>query len=335
MSDRKRSLGGTIVGGVFSTLLLAAAVFAFLNQQYIKDQVVVWAYTPSAEIQTIEDRIDLNKEGEFHFRATQPEIASAETFNKDCPRQETASPILGCYTSEHRIYIYNITNDQLDGIEEVTAAHEMLHAVWERMSESERSKIGSLLKVEYQKHTDNAGLVERMAYYQRTEPGQFENELHSILSTESRSLDPELEAYYKKYFNDRQKVVALYEKYNTVFEQFKLQSDTLYNELTTLGASIDARTEKYNADATQLSVDIAAFNARADNGNFSSIGEFNRERASLITRSDQIDADRASITADIETHNQKYAEYQEVSSKIEVLNKSIDSFKDLQPTPSV
>lgn len=335
MSDRKRSLRGTVIGGVFSIALFVAAGFILLNQQFIKDQIVVWGYTPSSEIQTIESRIQLTGAGEFHFRATQPEIASSETFNQDCPRQEVASPILGCYTSDHRIYIYSITNEQLDGIEEVTAAHEMLHAVWERTSDSERTRIGSLLKTEYQKHTSNVGLAERMAYYQRTEPGQFENELHSILSTEAESLSPELEKYYAQFFKDRQAVVALYKKYNTVFESLKQQIDTLYEELTTLGESIDTRTAQYNTDVAQLSADIESFNRRADNGSFASINDFNRERATLIARSNQTDADRAAISADIETHNQKYDQYQLVASQIEILNKSIDSFKDLQPSPSV
>jgi len=335
MSDRKRSLRGTIIGGAFSIAILVSAGFLFFNQQYVKDQVVVWGYTPSTSVSTIEDRIDLTPKGTFNFHATQPEIADSEAFNEDCPRQEVASPILGCYTSDHRIYIYDITNDRLDGIEEVTAAHEMLHAVWARTSSEERARIGALLKAEYQKHSDNARLVERMEYYQRTEPGEFENELHSILGTEIKSLNPQLEAYYKQYFNDRQKVVELHEKYDTVFEALRTKADTLYNELTTLGASIDTRTKQYNTDVQQLSADIQAFNNRANDGSFPSIGEFNRERSVLVTRSNKIDADRASISGDIDIYNAKYEEYQQVSSQIEVLNKSIDSIKDLQPAPSV
>ena len=335
MSDKKPRLGSTIFGGVMSVLLVTVAALAFFNQQYIKDQIVVWSYTPTTALTTIEERIDLSPTGEFHFRATQPEVASSTTFNEDCPRQETASPILGCYTSDHRIYIYDITNDQLDGIEEVTAAHEMLHAAWQRMSTEKQAEVGKLLRAEYQKHSDDASLVERMAYYERTEPGQFENELHSILATESKTLSPELETYYERYFNDRQKVVALYEQYNAVFETFNTQANTLYTELTSLGASIDSRTARYNSDVTQLSADIAAFNARADRGEFSSVGEFNRARAALVVRSNQADADRDAISADIATHNAKYEQYQQIAAQLEYLNQSIDSFKDLQPSPSV
>ena len=335
MSDKKRSFRGAILGGMLSIALFAIAGFLLFNQQYVKDQIIVWGYSPTSVVKSIEERIDLTTKGEFHFYATQPVVDGAEKFNQDCPRQETTSPILGCYTSDHRIYIYDITDVRLDGIEEVTAAHEMLHAVWARMSSSEQARIGALLRAEYQKHMTDANLVERMEYYQRTEPGQFENELHSILGTEERDVGSELNDYYAQYFNDRQKVVDLHDKYDTVFEDIRLKSNTLYDELKSLGENIEARTTQYNADVQQLSSDIDTFNNRANSGDFSSINEFNRERAALVVRSNQIDDMRASISADIDVYNEKYKDYQLLISQLEVLNKSIDSIKDLQPTPSV
>ena len=334
MSDKKHSLKRTIFGGGVSIILLAIAGFLLLNQQYVKDQISVWSYTPSSSVKAIDERVGFTHKGQFYFYATQPQVDGSEQFNEDCPRQEVGNPILGCYAAG-RIFVYDIANEQLDGIEEVTAAHEMLHAVWERMTLDDQSRIGTLLRTEYQKQIGNEDLMERMEYYQRTEPGQFENELHSILGTEAKSLSPELESYYAKYFKDRQVVVGLHSKYDTIFENLKKQSDALYVRLTTLGQSIEARSVKYNDDIKQLSADIAAFNNRADTGSFSSISQFNSERSALVARSNQLDADRDAISTDITSYNNEYAEYQKVSSKIEVLNKSIDSIKDLQPAPSV
>jgi len=335
MSDKKHSLQRTVVGGFISIVILVAAGLLFMNRQYAMDQITVWSYKPSVQIQTIEDRIDLTNKGKFYFYSTQPVVANADQFNQDCPRQEVGNPILGCYSAQ-RIYVYDITNTQLDGIEEVTSAHEMLHAVWERTSMDDQNKIGALLKAEYQKRSaTETDLVERMQYYQRTEPGEFLNELHSILGTEDGALSPELETYYKRFFNDRQKVVDLHIKYDGVFKSLKQQSDTLYADLTSLGESIDTRTTKYNSDVKLLSADIDSFNTRANSGEFSSVSQFNSERAALMRRSDQLDADRAAISADIATYNAKFSQYQEISSQIEVLNKSIDSFNQLQPTPSV
>ena len=335
MSVKKRSFTGAIIAGALSIGILAAAGWLVLNRQFAIDQISVWSYTPSSKVQTIEERVDFTAKGKFQFYATQPQIDGSDQFNQDCPRQEVGSPILGCYTGQHRIFIYDVENAQLDGIEEVTSAHEMLHAVWERMSASDQTRIGNLLRAEYQKHTDDASLTTRMEYYQRTEPGQFENELHSILATETQTLSPELETYYAQYFKDRQKVVNLHEAYDTVFKNLTAQSDALYSELTALGISIEARTTQYNSDVTQLSADITAFNTRANSGQFTSISQFNSQRGALLTRTNQVDADRTAISADIETYNAKYKTYQDLSSQIEVLNKSIDSIKELQPAPSV
>jgi len=335
MSVKKRSFSGAIIAGVLSIGLLAAAGWLVLNRQYVMDQVSVWSYTPSSKIQAIEAQVAFTPKGQFHFYSTQPEVDGSDKFNQDCPRQEVGNPILGCYTGQHRIFIYEVGNAQLDGIEEVTAAHEMLHAAWERMGDSERGRIGALLRAEYQKLASDTELTTRMDYYERTEPGQFENELHSILATESRTLSPELETYYKQFFQDRQKVVSLHEKYNTIFKNLKNETETLYTELTALGSSIEARTTTYNRDVSQLSADIQAFNGRANSNDFSSMSQFNRERSLLLVRSNQIDADRASISSDIDSYNAKYERYQQLSSEIEVLNKSIDSIKELQPTPSI
>jgi len=334
MLDKKHSVKKAFLGGVFSILILAAAAFVLLNQQYIKDQITVWSYSPPANIQVIEDRVDFTGKGQFHFYSTQPQLDGSEQFNSDCPRQEVGNPILGCY-SAGRIYVYDVTNPELDGIEEVTAAHEMLHAVWERMSDEERIKIGALLKAEYRSITNNTDLAARMSYYERTEPGQLDNELHSILGTEIENINPELETYYAQFFKDRKKVVALHEKYNALFTDLKVRSDTLYAELTELGASIEARSQKYDTDVGELSADISSFNRRADNGDFSSINQFNSERSALLVRSNQLDADRLSISNDIARYNQKINQYNDISSKIDALNRSIDSIKDLQPAPSV
>lgn len=335
MLDKRRSLRKTIVGAFISIALLAAAGVVYMNRQYAIDQITVWGFTPSASVDTLKQRISFTPKGTFYFYASKPQVSEASIFNKGCPRQEVGNPILGCYTAE-RIYVYDVTNTQLDGIEEVTAAHETLHAIWERTSQSEQERVGGLLKAEYQKRsTAEPDLVERMQYYQRTEPGEFVNELHSILGTEDGGLSPDLEAYYEQYFSQRQKVVDFHDKYNSVFNNLKKQSDALFAELTTLSKNINNRTVQYNADVKQLSADIDTFNKKANSGDFYSASQFNSQRAILVARSKQVDADRISISATIDTYNTKFTQYQQLSTQIEALNKSIDSFNQLQVAPSV
>lgn len=327
------SIIAPVVASILSVGIVLAIGWAILNRQYVADQVTIWAYQPAASIETIEDRIQLTDEGAFYFRASQPEVATAETFNQDCPRQESGSPILGCYASG-RIFIYDVENEDLDGIEEVTAAHEMLHAAWERMSDSDREKIEPLLEAAYDDLAD-AELQSRMEYYHRTEPGQFYNELHSILPTEFKTLSPDLETYYKKYFKNRSIVIQLFEQYDGVFDELTKKAERLYQDLTELGKSLETKAATYQKDVTALSADIDDFNRRADSGDFSSIYQFNVERNALIARTNELEAQRTAINRDIATYNKKYDQYQAVATEIKSLNESIDSISNLAPAPSI
>lgn len=333
MSSTKSSKSGSIVAFVLSAVFITVAAGVLLNRQYVLDQLSVWSYTPSADVSTIGQRVQFTDKGKFVFYATNPAIAKQDDFNKECPRQETGSPILGCYTDDDHIYIYDLTNAKLDGMEEVTAAHEMLHAVWYRTSAADKEKITTELKAAYQKINDSE-LKTRMDYYERTEPGEFINELHSILGSERESLGEPLESYYGQFFN-REALLKLHRQYSVVYNQLYARADELYSSMQTLSVTIKDRTTNYDATVTQLSADIASFNRRANNNDFSSQSQFNTERNALINRTNKLDVERNAINKDIDTYNSYYNEYQDISKQIEVLNNSIDSFKQIDQAPSV
>jgi hypothetical protein len=334
MSTSKTSRVWSGIAFGLSIITVALAAWLFLNRQMVLDQLSVWSFEPSASIAALDDRVQFTDKGLFTFYATRPVVAEPSEFNGKCPRQEEGSPILGCYTSEDRIYVFNVSNEKLDGMKEVTAAHEMLHAAWQRIGKQEQERLGNLLTAAYEKSA-NAELKERMAYYQRNEPDAITNELHSILGTEVADLGDELEAYYGQYFENRQLILDLHAKYNSVYQGLYQRADQLYAEIEALSASIEARSALYDADVSALSNDISTFNSRANSGDFDSPGEFNNERAQLVRRSGQLDAERAVINADIARYGQMYDEYQSIASQIEVLNNSIDSFKTLDETPTV
>lgn len=333
MSSTKTSRLGSVIAFALSGLFIATAVFLFVNRQTVLDQLAVWTYEPAQQVQNISERVKFTPKGQFVFYATHPSLESQEGFNKECPRQETGSPILGCYTTADRIYIYDLTDEQLDGMEEVTAVHEMLHAVWHRTGETERKELEKELRSAYAK-LETGNIKERMDYYERTEPGELVNELHSILGTETDSLSPKLEKYYRQFF-ERTAVLALHKKYSTVYEALYARADELYSSMDALGRSIDSRNKAYEAAVRQLSADINSFNARANNGSFSSQSQFNSERAALVRRTALLEADREAINTDIQVYNGYYEEYQKIASQIEGLNNSVDSYKQIEQGPSV
>lgn len=331
MSNTNRSGHGLVVGSILGVVFLALATLVTFNNQYLIDQWNVWQYEPSTEIQNITERSGLSDRGKFYLYTSHAKINDAAEFNTNCARLETNNAVLGCY-SNRNIYIYDINNQELDGIEEVTAAHEMLHAVWDRMNEDDRNRIGEMLEIEYKK-VANPGLEARMAYYGRNESGERLNELHSIIATEVSSVDQELEKYYSKYFDDRQKTVALHAKYEQIFTQLATESDQLYSRLVASGQEIESLSLAYNQAATELSEDIEAFNNRANSGAFDSTAQFNAERAALVARTRQVDAQREILNQKIIAYNEDYAKYQDLAVRRETLNRSIDS--TLQPAPSL
>lgn len=323
-------------GGISALLTLiicsVLAVLLFLNRQFIVDQVTVWQFTPSSEIASITDRAALSDGGKFYFYAAQPKIETATVFNEQCGHKEAETAILGCYTGRY-IYIYNVDNPKLDGIREVTAAHEMLHVAYDRLSKDEKQKLSILLEAEYNKLKANTDLAERMAFYERTEPGERFNELHSIIATEVMILAPELEKYYSKYFANRAAVVALYEKYVRVFEELRKRGDQLSAQLTQLGNTIEAETARYNTDVTKLNRDIEAFNARAASGGFQTNAQFQSTRAGLMRQADGLEERRKEINNFIAQYNRLRDELASIATESEALNRSINS--SLEPAPQL
>jgi len=329
---RPTKTSGHLVAIIATVLSIALAAILFFNRQYVVDQLTVWQFKPSAEIATLANRADMSDGGKFFFYASQPTVEDAQNFNKQCGRTEASTAILGCYNGRN-IYVYNVEDSRLDGIREVTAAHEMLHAAYARLGDADKTRINALLETEYAKLKTDAQFAERMAFYARTEPGERDNELHSVIGTEVASISPELELHYKKYFTDRSKVVALHAKYASVFADLQSQSDSLSQQLTQLGDKIEKESVTYNKDVNQLNQDIEAFNATATSGGFSSQASFESARTKLVARASQLDAERESINGDVTRYEALRQELTNVASQSEALNRSIDS--SLAPAPSL
>lgn len=331
MSNTNLSSRGSIAGLVFATLSLLLAALLFFNRQYVLDQITFWQFEPSSQIQQLAKSSGLNDSGEFYFYASRPTLEGTQEFNRACDRKEERTAILGCYTGQ-RIYIYDVQDERLDGIRAVTAAHEMLHAAYERMGEGERQRINGLLEKEYAKLKNDEKLAERMEFYARTEPGQRDNELHSVIGTEISSISPELEQYYKKYFSDRSKVVALHANYEKVFNTLQARADDLSAQLRKLRDTIETDTVLYNKDLKSFNNDAADFKKRADDGDFDSRAQFDRELATLTSRASQLDDFREEIEANIAKYQSLQKDLMSVASQSEELNRSINS--SLAPAPN-
>jgi chromosome segregation ATPase len=313
-------------------VLFLIAIWLFLNRQMVIDQVAYWQYKPSADIAALAERADMSDKGRYYFYASFPEVQDRQKFNSSCNTTRTQETVvLGCYTGRH-IYIFDVEDAKLNGIKEVTAAHEMLHAAYERLDPSERDRVDTLLD-KVAKATTDDNLKTLLSAYDKSEPGERLNELHSILGTQVRNLGPELENYYKQYFTNRTALVDLSDKYESVFNSLKSQQQQLASELEQLAQDLTAESNRYNQAISQLNADIADFNTRATSGSFSSQAQFNSERDSLVARQESLKVERNVLNAKIAQYNERRQALEAINSQAEALNRSINS--NLSPVPAI
>ena len=280
---------------------LAGAGWALANPRTVSDVLTVWRFEPSVAVADIAQRAGFSERGAFLFEASTPELVAAERFDVLCSRDEPGVGVLGCYTfAEGRIYLFDITNDELADLEVVVAAHEMLHAAWDRLTEGERAALEEPLEAAFAALGPDHELVERIAAYEDVDPRSRVPELYAILGTEIADLPPELEEHYREFFDDRSVVVALWSGINAIFVALEQQLTELSAELERLSAEIDEEQRQAERDADQLEADITAFNERAARpGGYTSQSAFERDRDELLSRqralNDRIDATNAKV----------------------------------------
>ncbi len=327
---RRESLGvGAVIALVLSivvNLVVVAGVgWVLLNTQRVEDQVAVWQFDPTPDIERYADRAALSDEGRFLLYASRPTIASGQEFDDACASRMEGVGILGCYRpATQTIVLFDVTDDRLDGIEEVVAAHEMLHAAWDRMSAADRDGIAPLLEAEAAALADDPQFAETLAFYAKTEPGERLNELHSIIGTEFPVVSEELEAHYAQYFSDRSAVTALHEVSNAVFVEQAAAIADITARLDDLSTSIDTDYATYNAGFDSLNSDIASFNSRAQSGGFSSQSQFDSERAALVQRQNDLQALYATIDARVAEYNDLLVQLEALNATSAELNESIN-----------
>lgn len=312
------------MGWIVSVLLVVGSIWLWTERQYVVDAIQYSQYTPTATVKDVADRAGLTNDARFTFYATRPSVETSSTFNQHCQRKEADSPILGCYASD-RIYIFNVTDERLKGIKAVTAAHELLHAEYDRLPDSEKKRLQPLLQAAYKK-VANSDLEARMKYYEKAEPGESYNELHSILGTEFTSLGPELENYYKQYFKDRTALVTLHQKVEQTFNSLSEEANSLVNQIEKLANTINTDTKQYNADIADLNVAVTAFNARAQQpGGFTTQQDFQTERQKLLAQSNELANFRQTIQANIAEYKTLLAKLDSINSESASLSASLDS----------
>ena len=237
----------------FLGLVLSVVLFSVaLNIQTVIDWWRLQNYTPPAEIATLANESFFTNYGEQLFYVSEPEVSSKPDFAHQCPQEEKGL-VLGCYTSD-KIFVLSVKEPDLSGVMEVTAAHEILHAAYQRLDSRTKNRVDSLLNGYYQNSADKS-TKELIAQYDANNHGSSDvrsNELHSILATQEKNLPSDLEDYYSRYFKDRQQIVKLYDDYESVFIAIEKKITNLKDSMSRLDNQLKQTESQLNADKQRL-----------------------------------------------------------------------------------
>ncbi len=306
-------------------LLLTLLVIGYIERWSIYDFWRLRGYSPSAQVSALAEETNFSETGRRLFYVNKPSIDNKESFRTHCTISEQTI-VLGCFVPFRGIYLQDISDERLNGVMQVTTAHEMLHAAYQRLEAGEKKRIDSLLDDSFSK-LDNPRIKKTIEDYKKAD-ADIHNELHSILGTEVRSLPVELETHYKKDFTDRRKVVDFSENYEAAFTSRKQQAADYQNQTTSLKKEIDAG----NADIKTMQATLEARQKELNQLTVSnSIDEYNAAVPGFNNLVNSYNAAVSKVRGLIDRHNELVRLHNEVVLEENELVKAIDNRPDTVP----
>lgn len=258
---------------LFYVSVITAVSISFWQRQNILDWWQLRDYRPSVTITALATNAQMTDKGRRIFYVSKPAVQEKTAFYVSCEEGETTI-VLGCYKPGRGIYLLKVDDQRLAGVEEVTAAHEMLHAAYGRLDFIQQRRITKLVNDTYASLKDK-GIQDKIDLYKQS-GADITNELHSILGTEVANLPPELETYYQQYFVNRATVVKLAAQYQAEFTSRKnrvaeldKQLEEIEKQVTANNGTLKAQKTTIDAEAARLTTlrrqnQIAEYNAGVD-----------------------------------------------------------------------
>jgi hypothetical protein len=284
-------------------VLVAAWLLTFGHMQAVGDWFRQLGYTPSSTVSALATDDSFTPAAQHLYAINRPTILPKGQFSAKCANHQEQTIVLGCYHGYERgIYVLQIAADsRLKGVEQVTAAHEMLHAAYDRLSGAEQKWVDAMLLDYYEHDLTDMRIKQTIAAYKHSEPDAVVNEMYSVFGTEVANLPAPLEHYYKRYFADRQKVAAYAAGYQAEFisrqqqvvaddaKLASLKKTIVVNEATLKAQSVQlhsraqqmnqlrssGQTDAYNAEVTSFNTAVDAYNKLAATTK-SQIAEYNQ-----------------------------------------------------------
>lgn len=311
-----------LLGLTSLTVLLFVLAGVIVFRQDISDYWRLRGYTPPAEVVQLADNTTLYDDSRRLFYVYRPILTDKESFNAYCrDNKNEFTIVLGCYIDRQGIYLLDVEDARLNGVEEVTAAHELLHAAYARLSGSERERIDALLLQTYA-DMDNQRIRDTVEQYRKQDSGVVNNELHSILPTELRELPDELEEYYSRYFSDRLKVVNYSEQYEQAFIERRNLIRSYDDQLASSKVQIEQLQTSLDQTSRELKVQRERMNSLRSSGQTDA---YNAEVPAYNAKVNRYNRDIDRLTSLIVQYNEIVQKRNEVATEEAELVEAIDS----------
>lgn len=306
-SVNARSAGKAGIGTLLVLLVCLVLVgAAALNRNNLYDWWRLRGYQPPSAVSQMAADDTMTAYARHMLYVNRPAIDNSTTFTSACPNDGGEKTIvLGCYHGgESGIFLLGVSDSRLNGVEQVTAAHEMLHAAYERLSSSDRKKVDAMLTNYYNHGLTDPRIQQTIADYKQSEPHDVVNEMHSVFGTEVASLPAPLEQYYQRYFTNRAAVTGFAAQYQAEFtsRQDAVKQDDA--QLAGLKSQIDSLESDLKSRLTAIQDQQATLNALRTSGN---ISQYNADVPGYNNLVDAYNAEAKDLKSLISQYNQLVA----------------------------
>ena len=314
------------IWSILGALVLVAGFFVIFFGQRIIDFYSGRDYEPTPEMAKIIERLELTDEADLILRAVHPVAQESEEFNKNCSNREEEMSTLGCFSpSDNRIYLFKIESEELDGINESVLAHELLHAIYQRMNNIERTGVNRELDTYYKEHQELFG-----DYLTKYSDEQYYTELHSVIGQRIKSddLPHKLRDHYIKYFKNQDNIANFYAKYRAIFDDLKQNIESLSAKIEGQRTIINEKRESYQNHLNQYEEAADAMRRRTEKGQYNSIREQQAAYAYVRELYEALENERLDLNKDIKELNDNVRILNEYIERSNSLNRIINSHAD-------
>lgn len=288
-------------------ILFAFGISFFVSQEWNRsDEDILKNYQAPPEILDLAEKSGLNEKGKATLYRGTPEFIQGEIFKKKCLANGfqgelaggcmISGPVkqgfLGLPIAGTEIYLLKIEDPEFADHMYTTAAHEMLHIAYARLDSKDKKSLNELIDKELAKRVDDKYLTARVDAMKRLKKN-YQDEVHSQLGVAYKDLTPELEAHYKEYFADRQKILDISAREGLTKrmrrqDELTQELSELNGELTTMQSQLNNYKSSgdegsFNNLAPQFNSMVAQYNAKA--------GEVRQINSEMISFYKYIDPD--------------------------------------------